>query len=145
MELLRWLQGETDRKILLVGGEAEGERLPRIVRALDAERVRVVSRSPLVEVAGLLARCELFVGHDSGITHLAAAVGCRAVALWGPSKRKIWAPVNEQVRVVEAEGGNIDGLPTATVLEAVRGVLGAFTTEEQRSKNVLGSNDAKPL
>ena len=63
-----------DSRLLLIGGEADEERATQLARALPAERVSVVMNLPLPELAGLLQNCALFIGHDSGISHLAAAV-----------------------------------------------------------------------
>ncbi len=46
----------------------------------------------LGELAEWLAAARVFVGNDSGITHLAAAVGTPALALFGPTKPAVWAP-----------------------------------------------------
>jgi len=48
----------------------------------------------------VLERCALFLGNDSGITHLAAAVGTPTVALFGSASMSIWEPRGERVRVV---------------------------------------------
>ena len=53
----------------------------------------------LWELARWLARARLYVGNDSGITHLAAAVGTPVLALFGASDPRIWAPRGENVRV----------------------------------------------
>ncbi len=45
------------------------------------------------ELAGLLARAQLFVGPDTSVTHLAAATGCPTVALFGPTDPRLWGPV----------------------------------------------------
>ena len=119
-EFLAWVLKETDRNVLLVGGEAEGSRLNELGQPLNKERIRRAERLPLPELGALLSQCELFVGHDSGITHLAAAVGCDVVALWGPSKRAIWHPMSERARVVEARGGELEHLPVDEVIDAIR-------------------------
>jgi ADP-heptose:LPS heptosyltransferase len=54
----------------------------------------------LAQVAALLAGSDVYLGNDSGITHLAAAVGVRAVALFGPSDAHEWAPIGERVTVL---------------------------------------------
>ena len=54
----------------------------------------------LYELACWLARARLFAGNDSGITHLAAAVGTPVLALFGPTSPAIWAPRGSNVRVV---------------------------------------------
>ena len=54
-------------------------------------------------LAGLLSRVELYVGHDSGVTHLSALLGIPSVALFGPTNPERWAPRGSQVRVVQGE------------------------------------------
>jgi len=53
----------------------------------------------LYELACWIAKARLFVGNDSGITHLAAAVGTPVWAIFGPTDPKSWAPRGNQVRV----------------------------------------------
>jgi ADP-heptose:LPS heptosyltransferase len=54
----------------------------------------------LIELARYLSRCRAFVGNDSGITHLAAYVGCPTVALFGPTDPRIWGPIGRRARVI---------------------------------------------
>ncbi len=72
----------------------------------------------LYELACWLASARVYVGNDSGITHLAAAVGTPVVAVFGPTDPVVWAPRGERVRVVS--GGSLDGISTEDVLEAAR-------------------------
>jgi heptosyltransferase-3 len=54
----------------------------------------------LYELACWLAKAQLYIGNDSGITHLAAAVGTPVLALFGPTTRpEVWAPRGPHVRV----------------------------------------------
>jgi len=53
----------------------------------------------LYELACWLARARLYIGNDSGITHLAAAVGTPVLALFGPTDPEVWAPRGQHVRV----------------------------------------------
>ena len=53
----------------------------------------------LYELACWLAKARLYIGNDSGITHLAAAVGTPVLALFGPTDPEIWAPRGPHVRV----------------------------------------------
>jgi hypothetical protein len=53
----------------------------------------------LYELARWLARARLFAGNDSGITHLAAAVGTPVLALFGPTEPAVWAPRGANVAV----------------------------------------------
>jgi hypothetical protein len=54
----------------------------------------------LFDLARWLAGAALYIGNDSGITHLAAAVGVPVVALFGPTSPDIWAPRGANVRVL---------------------------------------------
>ena len=123
LELLRFLQEETDFNFLLTGGEAEGTRLQQLAASIAPVRLHRAERLPLAELASAFQQCHHFLGHDSGITHLAAAVGCPVTALWGPSRRVIWQPNNPQVRIIEAPGGNLENLAVSSVCEFLRQVL----------------------
>ena len=60
----------------------------------------ILSPTSLVDLAAQLAATRLFLGNDSGITHLAAAVGCPCVAVFGATDPKVWAPRGGHVAVV---------------------------------------------
>ena len=95
-----WLK-QTDTKLLIIGGEAEAERVARLSARLPSARHRVLLRAPLVDVACALARCRVFVGHDSGITHLAAAVGLPGVVLWAATDAEVWRPPSESMELLQ--------------------------------------------
>ena len=118
LELLRRIGGETNWRVLLVGGEAEGERLHRLAPTLPADRLTIAFNEPLPELARRFTTCAAFLGHDSGITHLAAASGLRGLALWGGTKAEIWRPRSEQFELLRAARG-LDQLESAAVFAAV--------------------------
>jgi heptosyltransferase III len=91
---------ETQWPVLIVGGEAEHERVQRLSTIIPVDRLRVALSRSLVEVARELATCRAFVGHDSGISHLAAAVGLRGVALWAESNPVVWRPRSDLFELV---------------------------------------------
>ena len=62
-----------------------------------ADAVRVEN---LYDLACWLASARLYIGNDSGITHLAAATGAPVVALFGPTDPRIWAPRGNQISVI---------------------------------------------
>ena len=76
----------------------------------------------LGQLADWLAGARVYIGNDSGVTHLSAAVGTPTVALFGPTDPKLWGPRGERVRYVREEP--IAELTVEQVLEAVRGVVG---------------------
>jgi ADP-heptose:LPS heptosyltransferase len=54
----------------------------------------------LIDLARFLAQCRAFVGNDSGITHLAAYVGCPTIALFGPTDPRMWGPIGRRCRII---------------------------------------------
>ena len=91
--------------LLLVGGEAEGQRLKRLAASLPTGRCEVAQSLPLTDLAQRLGSCVGFVGHDSGISHLAAALGLPCVILWADTLEEIWRPQGERVTIVKAIAG----------------------------------------
>jgi ADP-heptose:LPS heptosyltransferase len=82
---------------------------------LDTGAIRdeLVARDwPLPDIAALFTLALATVGNDSGPTHLAAAVGCPTVALFGPTNPAMWSPVGPRVQVVDgcAEGAAWPGV-----------------------------------
>ena len=117
-DLLGVLAHQTDLRFLLVGGEAEGGRLERLAAQLPEGRVDVLRSRPLPELALRLVACRGFIGHDSGITHLAAAVGLPGLALWGPSNLRVWRPYSQRMTVLES-GAQLSTLSVDRVHSAV--------------------------
>lgn len=77
-------------QIVLVGGAGDGA--DEVQRHMAAPVVNLVGQTTLPQVAALLASCDLFLGADSGVMHLAAAVRAPLVALFGPSNSDAWGP-----------------------------------------------------
>jgi heptosyltransferase-3 len=70
----------------------------------------------LYELARWLASARVYIGNDSGITHLVAAVGTPLVAILGPTDPVVWAPRGERVQVVS--GKSLDEIAVDDVLDA---------------------------
>jgi len=123
-ELVDLLLRRTDLRLLIVGGEAEGGRLQRLANLAPAPRGEVLMNAPLVQLARTLGGCAAFAGHDSGITHLAAAVGLPGLVLWGASREEVWRPPSPAMRILRHPGG-LSGLPVDTVLKELLSVTSA--------------------
>jgi heptosyltransferase-2 len=113
----RLLAADPAVELLLVGGEADAAQLAALTEAWRGARVRIARDLPLPQLGAVLERCRCFLGHDSGISHLAAAVGTRCVLLFGPTDPSIWAPANPAVAVLEAPAGDLDQLSVSAVFE----------------------------
>jgi heptosyltransferase-2 len=118
IELARQLLNSKVTSLLIIGGEAESAKIQRFKNALPQQRVEFEFNLPLPTLAGRIASCSLFIGHDSGITHLAAAAGVPVVALWAETSPDIWRPLGDRVTVLRSSSG-LQGLDVPSVLEAV--------------------------
>ncbi|MFZ5453540.1 MAG: glycosyltransferase family 9 protein [Thermodesulfobacteriota bacterium] len=102
-EVTRSLAWEHGLRVIWLAGPAEAPLLPYLRGLAGAQGHLLLSDLPLTAVAATLARCQLYLGGDSGLTHLAAAVGVPGVlALFGPTDPRVWAPRGEGVRVLQA-------------------------------------------
>ncbi|HYT58643.1 MAG TPA: glycosyltransferase family 9 protein [Haliangiales bacterium] len=118
-ELIARLRVETAFRFLLVGGEAEHDRLQRLSMLLPATRRLLVQSRPLVELAQWLKPCAGFIGHDSGISHLAAALELPALVLWGETRQAVWRPRGEKTRIIAATAG-LAGITVGDVVAEAR-------------------------
>jgi len=118
-DLIRQIMATSSWELLLVGGEAEGERLQRLAASWPPTRCAVVQNLPLAELAQRIQSSAVFVGHDSGITHLAAAVGLPCVVLWADTLEEIWRPRGERIMVLKEISG-VRAISVEKVLNELR-------------------------
>lgn len=121
-ELLLRAREAHDTAFLVVGGEADHERMNGLRDELPEDGFRFLHHAPLLEVARELARCRAFVGHDSGIGHLAAAVGLPGMTLWGPTQETVWRPRSERFEIISDPAG-LAGIEVAPVFNAFEKLL----------------------
>lgn len=80
-------------RIAIFGRDDERPLALRIIESIPEERrIDLVGRIDLIEVGACLERAEFYVGNDSGLMHLAAAVGIPTLGLFGPSLDELYAP-----------------------------------------------------
>jgi len=106
--------------LLLIGGEVDDEVIRAFRLRWRGPPFESVVRRNLWDLARALARCTIFVGHDTGVAHLAAAVQTPTLALFGPTNPDIWCPLGSHVKTVRSAEGRMDAISVTTVLEAVR-------------------------
>jgi len=98
--------GNFSGSLLLVAGEADQDQARQLESIWRSPRIRLAKGLPLPDLTALLENA-IFVGHDSGISHLAAAAGANCILLFGPTDPAIWAPLNENARVIRAPSGDL--------------------------------------
>ena len=123
--LERWQQFTTrlNRPLLVITGEAEGEQLfwP------ETGTIHNAHHWPLPELGAALSKCTLFVGHDSGVSHLAAASGAKCILLFGPTEPAVWAPPGA---MAIRHGSTLDTISVDELLVAVERALTRATVDQ---------------
>jgi heptosyltransferase-2 len=142
--LIETLEGQLGVRTVLVTGYADTAILARLRPLLGTATPLVAENWPLLPTAALIAQAAVFVGHDSGLSHLAAALQRPTVAIFGPTDPDIWKPRGERVTVVPMMRGHeashehdpaahtslTDGGNVRQVLAAVRHWLSGGTARQ---------------
>ncbi len=84
---------------VLLEGPADHDTVEVVLQRLR-KQPPVLRDLDLSLLAGVLAQTELYLGHDSGLTHLAALLGVRTIAVFGPTDHLRWAPQGDRVTVL---------------------------------------------
>jgi ADP-heptose:LPS heptosyltransferase len=102
--------------LTLITGEAEEERgiTAELAEAWAELPHEHWQNLPLTQLAQRLSTCHAFLGHDSGVSHLAAACGVPCHVFFGPTDPAIWQPQAPLLVVCQAEGGSMEALDWAT-------------------------------
>lgn len=133
-------------QVLLLGSQNDAPVAQSIIAAVDeSARVRCINAAgttSLVDAVDLLASCSLVVSNDSGLMHVAAAVGAPLAAVYGSTSPAFTPPLGEDVSIVshelpcrpcfkrECPLGHLDclnKLPAVEVIEAADALLGQTT------------------
>jgi len=114
--------------VVVLGAASERCAAAVVIDALPAEQVRdQVGKLDLLTAAALLARCDFYVGNDSGLMHIAAAAGVPTLGLFGPSREAHYAPWGAMCAVVRTAldydqlvgGAGYDHRTTGTLMESL--------------------------
>jgi heptosyltransferase-3 len=127
--------------VAVFGGPAERLQAAPVLREIPrADRIDLVGRVDLLTAAACLGRAALFVGNDSGLMHMAAAMGAPTLGLFGPSRPALYAPWGPRAAFVRTPesfetltgapgydhrttGGLMGGLQVESVAAAARTLL----------------------
>jgi heptosyltransferase-2 len=112
--------------VVVISGEADGTEADALEREWKNREVRFAKNLPLPQLAAVLER-SIFLGHDSGISHLAAAAGANCVLMFGPTDPDVWAPRNKNVQILRAQSGKLRDLEIEPVKIAVEAAVSAAT------------------
>jgi ADP-heptose:LPS heptosyltransferase len=111
--LLDWLMKGLDRPVVMTLGPADDD-LKDFALAVKERGAWVAEGLSLPVLVALLDRSSCYLGSDSGVSHLAAAVGVPSLAVFGPTDPAVWGPVGPRVRIIQSrwrDGENLDWTP----------------------------------
>jgi heptosyltransferase-3 len=108
--------------LVIVSGEADKAQTEQLECEWKDRDVRFAKNLALPQLAAVLER-SIFMGHDSGISHLAAAAGADCMLLFGATNPDVWAPRNRNVQVLRAESGNVSDVEIRPVEAALAAAL----------------------
>ena len=94
-QVARWWRERKKGRVIVLLGPAEKSELPEWRSFADVE-----SELSLLHLAALLSRADLYLGNDSGVSHLAGAIGACGVVLFGPTLPQKWRPLGGNLSVV---------------------------------------------
>ncbi|MBM4277149.1 MAG: glycosyltransferase family 9 protein [Deltaproteobacteria bacterium] len=100
LDLFRHLQTQLGGKFLIVLGPAEGPEIQQAFEELTSPHLIPAEGLSLVQLASVMEGCRLFIGNDSGISHMAVALRLPTIAIFGPTDHRVWSPRGEKVEVV---------------------------------------------
>lgn len=138
-ETLRRLSVREDLACVLVCGPGEETWAADLARELPPGRGVFWPSPSLGELIALARRARLFLGNDSGPMHVAAAAGCRCVAVFGGDPRR-WRPCGEGHRIVTGARG-LGSVSVDAVVEAVQQAWASARSRREDSKNGAEGGD----
>jgi heptosyltransferase-3 len=102
-ELTSHIPSPSFSKPIILLGPAEEQLLPFFTRQVATERAEILFAPELKQLQTILSETPLYVGHDSGITHLAAMLGTPTIALFRNTPVHQWRPLGPTVKVMQTE------------------------------------------
>lgn len=91
--------------VVFISGPDESDRTRHKIDGFVIKRKTTAMHlkdADLITVAALMQTSSLYIGNDSGITHLASSVNDRVIALYGPTDPRLWAPFNHNIRIISS-------------------------------------------
>ena len=100
LALTRTLQDRLGSKMLIVLGPAEEPDVRKAFEGVGPSAPVLANGLTLLQLASVMEGCRFFIGNDSGISHLAAALRLPTLAIFGPTDQRVWSPRGEKTLVV---------------------------------------------
>ena len=118
----RNLSGEFDALVLL-GSEADNRQALQVAPNAGLPCINLCGRTTLLQAAAVMARMALFIGNDSGLGHMSAAVKTPSFTLFGPGSPERYRPWGPRAGWYAAADRNIENIPVNSVVDRVNAHL----------------------
>jgi ADP-heptose:LPS heptosyltransferase len=103
LNLARTLQQHFGSRILIVLGPAEGPEVRRAFEETRPGEFIIAKGLTLLQLGSVIEGCRFYVGNDSGVSHMAAALGLPTIVIFGPTDQRVWSPKGEKTAVIRRE------------------------------------------
>lgn len=104
-------------EVVFLLGPVEQERFDKPTRAKMGKAARTLSNLSMTEVFSVMSCARGYLGNDSGITHLAGAMGLRTVAIFGPTEPAVYGPMGPEVTILRSREADFTEAISAKVQE----------------------------
>ncbi|MBI5605869.1 MAG: glycosyltransferase family 9 protein [Deltaproteobacteria bacterium] len=111
-------------------GPVEQETSPETVKMIEARGFPIIRSVTLPVLAGVLSQCAGYLGNDSGVSHLAAALGLPTVVLFGPTDPIFWGPKGKKVRILSPSIPCAPCIPETRRVCLHKGCLASLTARQ---------------
>ncbi|MBI5417016.1 glycosyltransferase family 9 protein [Candidatus Poribacteria bacterium] len=107
LEIANWLKEKFYFYVFIILGPNEVNMIKKFKRK-QKKGIFIIPDIDLITLSALLEKSKIYLGNDSGISHLAAALDVNTIVLFGPTNPDIWAPRGNKVKIIRK---NLDCLP----------------------------------
>lgn len=121
--VLKQIQNEIpDVEFVVSSGEAEHEVIDQFLDAADTAGLSFthLKGHSLAELGATYEAVDFYLGHDSGISHLAGSAGVEGLLLFGPTDPKVWAPATDRMQIVQSSDGQLGGIRVEEVVAELK-------------------------
>ncbi len=95
------------KKIALLGGADEAKFSERVLAELPEPAIDLIGKTTVRQSLGAISALGVMIGSDTGLMHMAAAVGCPTITVFGPTPASKWGHTDPPHQVLLAHGGEM--------------------------------------
>ncbi|MFC1651234.1 glycosyltransferase family 9 protein [Candidatus Latescibacterota bacterium] len=88
-------------------------------KAIPVDKYNIIQTANIAQLSSHLAEASLYIGNDSGVSHLASYVGTRSIVLFGPTDPAVWRPIGGNVTIISSPDGDIKSISREEVISKI--------------------------